>query len=352
MPHVPELVQKSRRCLGWFLAGFALCQLALGAVIDRLPSVRDPEFEARLDRLRARQAATPGRPLVLVLGSSRTGCGLDARRLSETDHYHGALVFNFGISGSGPLFQLVNLRRLLDAGIRPDLLYVEVMPALLADRDGSREERLLDGARLRLAEVLSVCPSYRHPRRLLGGWLLGRLLPCHRHQAEIRGWLGLDKASGDAGFVDEYGWRCWASPIEEGFRRQVSDLAHRQYQPYCVSETFAPGPVRALEELLALCRREGIPVKLLLMPEGKPFRDLYSPASRKAFATLMGQIQSKWGVAVVDARGWVNDTGFWDTHHLLDEGARCFTDRFGREALRPALQALAPTSGYDPHLKH
>src|SRR5436309_4680728 len=144
MPHVPKLVRKSRRRLFWLLAGFALCQLVLAVVIDtELSAVRDPEFEARLERLRARQAETPGRPLVLVLGSSRTGYGLDARRLSEAKDGSGALVFNFGISGSGPLFQLVNLRRLFDAGVRPDLLYVEVMPALLADRDGSREERLL-----------------------------------------------------------------------------------------------------------------------------------------------------------------------------------------------------------------
>src|SRR5256885_15170486 len=117
MPHVPKLVRTSRRRLGWLLAGFALCQLLLAVLIDTgLPAVRDPEFDARLQRLRARQEETPGRPLVLVLGSSRTGYGLDARRLSEAEPDGGALVFNFGISGSGPLFQLISLRRLLDAG--------------------------------------------------------------------------------------------------------------------------------------------------------------------------------------------------------------------------------------------
>src|SRR5438128_3769067 len=123
MPHVPKLVRKSRRRLLWLLAGFALCQLLLAVVIDTgLPAIRDPEFESRLERLRARQAEMPGRPLVLVIGSSRTGYGLDARRLSEANEGSGALVFNFGISGSGPLFQLVSLRRLLDAGVRPELL--------------------------------------------------------------------------------------------------------------------------------------------------------------------------------------------------------------------------------------
>ncbi|MBI1916522.1 MAG: hypothetical protein HYS12_17575 [Planctomycetes bacterium] len=279
--------------------------------------------------------------MVLVLGSSRTAYGLDARRLSEAPHDNGALVFNFGIAGSGPLFQLVGLRRLLDEGVRPDLLYVEVIPALLSDYDGSREERLLDGARLRLGEVRSLRPSYRHPGRLLGGWLLGRLLPCYRHQAEVRGCLGVDVGGSDSDLVDGYGWRPWHNSGDDGFCRRQSDLAHRQYQPLCVLSNFATGQVQALEDFLALCRREKIPVRLLLMPEAKPFRDLYSPAAREAFATLMGRMRSEWGVPVVDARDWVDDTEFWDTHHLFDEGARCFTDRFGREALRPALEELA-----------
>src|SRR5262249_42901843 len=133
-------------------------------------------------------------------------------------------------------------------------------------------------------------------------------------------------------------WRPWPSPIDEGFRHKETDVALRQYQPYCVASNFSQGEVRALEDILALCRREKIPVQLLMMPEGKPFRDLYSAEARQTLATLLRQIQASWGVRVVDARDWVDDDGFWDTHHLLDVGAHRFTDRFGREILRPALQ--------------
>ena len=35
---------------------------------------------------------------------------------------------------------------------------------------------------------------------------------------------------------------------------------------------------------------------------------------------------------------------FRDPHHLLSAGARRFSQRFGREALRPALLRLAPAS--------
>ena len=65
---------------------------------------------------------------MVVLGSSRVAYGVDAGSLSRQG-YPTALVYNFGILGSGPLLNLVNLRRLLDAGIRPNLLYVEILPA-------------------------------------------------------------------------------------------------------------------------------------------------------------------------------------------------------------------------------
>ena len=45
---------------------------------------------------------------------------------------------------------------------------------------------------------------------------------------------------------------------------------------------------------------------------------------------------------MIDARTWVDDRGFWDTHHMLPAGAHQFTERFGREALQPALQELRP----------
>jgi hypothetical protein len=94
--------------------------------------------------------------------------------------------------------------------------------------------------------------------------------------------------------------------------------------------------VRALEDVLSRCRREGIPVTLLLMPEAAPFRALYSAAAREALAELLVRLRRDWGVDVVDARTWMEDAAFSDTHHLLADGARRFTERFGREWLWPA----------------
>jgi hypothetical protein len=343
----PRLSRPSRSRLLWLLAAFVLSQGALAVAIDGwLDAVRDPEHATKLARLRERLRAAPDRPLVLVLGSSRTAYGMNAWRLSKPHYNPEPIVFNFGLMGGGPLLQTVTLRRLLAEGIRPGLVYAELMPAhLLQWRGRLQEEKLLDGARLRGGEVRWLWRFYHEPRRLVWGWLLGRLLPCYRHQAELREHLGMEPADmetnpNNPGYLDSHGWRARTDSVTAAYCRKATAIALGQYAEPCTSTQVGEEVVRALEELLELCRREGIPVTLVLMPEGKPFRDLYSPQARAACASVLDRLQARWGVRVVDARDWVADSGFWDTHHLLPEGAEQFTERFGREVLPPDLERL------------
>ena len=337
MAAIPRPRRKTWRFALSVLAGFALGQLTLGAVVDWFAPCRDPEVETKLGRLCARRKEEPNRPLVVALGSSRTAYGLDAASLSRDSH---ALVFNFGIMGSAPLMHLVNLRRLLDRGVRPDLLYVEVMPPLLADQTLPLEEKLLEVSRLSFGEVVALC-RYSHDRlRLLRHWCSARLLPC-AHCLGLQTWLTGAGAASAPGLLDAYGWRVRTEIFDEDDFRQGLGLARRQYATPCSVPAVAPGSRRALEDLLALCRREGIAVRLLLMPEGKEFRALYTPAARQALAALLARLHERWDVPVVDARDWVEDAGFWDAHHMLPAGARRFTARFRRESLNSALSELA-----------
>ncbi|MCI0456413.1 MAG: hypothetical protein L0Z62_05475 [Gemmataceae bacterium] len=349
-----DLARRSRRQLGWLLAGFALCQVVLAVAIEGwLPQVCDPEHAGKLERLRASRAAAPDRPLVLILGSSRAAFGFEAQYLSAPSPGAHPFAFNFALMGSGPLLELVTLRRLLADGQRPTLLHVEVMPAMLLARGGRRlEERMLDGARLRADEMALLHPHCREPRRVLSGWCLGRALPCYRHQAELRGCLlpdGSANAPPASWAFDGHGWCCRADQPSAGDRRQAAELARVQYGEFCSGSALAAEPVEALHALVTLCQEEGIPVGLVLMPEGQSFRSLYSPLAETAIVCFVERARREWGVAVIDARTWVEEAGFWDGHHLLAPGARRFSERLAREALDPALAALSgPARGETP----
>jgi hypothetical protein len=113
----------------------------VGFAIDVGPADHlDPEYAEHERILLDRLAENPGRPLVLAVGSSRTVFGLHAARLSTGACDPPATVFNFALKGAGPGLERLVLRRLADRGVRPDLLFVEVLPPLFNTPNGPHVE--------------------------------------------------------------------------------------------------------------------------------------------------------------------------------------------------------------------
>jgi hypothetical protein len=337
-----------RQALCWGVLFFACLQLAIGLALELGPAVRDPEYAVKQAQLLSLSNATPDRPLVVMLGSSRTMLALQAGRLGRAAGGRPALVYNFGLVGCGPILGDVTLHRLLAAGLRPDLLFVEVLtPDLNQAGDHYQEEDWLHARRLGLAELLAVRRHGSHPDNLLRQWCQSRLLPCGRPPAGLRRWLGLDARAAGTSVAgpptDAYGWHAHALPgLTPAEYRRHADLARWQYRECFGDFRLAAGPARALRDLLDCCRREHIPAALVLMPEGSEFRALYPEAVRRGIDRFLADLARETEVPVIDARTWVEDAGFWDGHHLLPEGATAFTDRFDREALRPLLGRWPP----------
>lgn len=352
-----KMMRWARGELLWTVLGFLLIQVILSFFIEtQLPRVRDPEFAAKLKLLLARKAEAPDRPLVVALGSSRTLMGLDAGRLSGGEDGCRCLTFNLGLGGCGPMMQRVCLHRLREAGLRPDLILVEVVPfQLLMGSFCPVEDRSLDGARLRSSELAALYPYLADPARQVKAWLLGRSLPCSRHQAELRDWFALDRMPGGEPVgsspvaIDSFGW---GPNLKERTPEEVASgvrYSLGQYRDELSDTRFEPGKLQALRDLLDECRREGIPTAVVLMPEAAPFRALYAAGLNRDLAELLEGLRREYGLRdVIDARTWVGDDGFYDGHHLRGDGACAFTERFGREALGPLLARLtAPFTSRD-----
>jgi hypothetical protein len=335
--------RRSALALAWGVVAFAAGQLALGLAVEHwLPRARDPEYAARVGRLRARRAEAPGRPLVLVLGSSRVEMGLRGGPAAVGPGGREALVFNFGLPGAGPELDALCLRRLFAEGVRPDLLVLEVLtPALNQPGKHPVEENWLDAGRLRDAERGFLDRYHSDPGRTLRQWLKGRV-PCVWHRDHLRALLALDPRDGAASSHDAYGWHPFGEDPTPEQRRRNSDFARGQYAAAWGEFRLADGPARALADALAMCRRRDVPVALLLMPEGPTFRALYPPSMRAGIDAHLRAVGGRWGVPLIDARDWLSDDAFYDSHHLTAGGAAAFTERFEREALPPLLRDLPP----------
>jgi hypothetical protein len=330
-----QSARSARAALWWGVVGFAVGQVLLGAAVDQaVPAVRDADYVRRLGRLRARRAAAPGAPLVVALGSSRTACGFRAGRLRPVLDGRPGVACNFGRPGAGPMVQLALLRRLLADGQRPDAVLVEFLPLYFNDRPGRLEDEkwLEDNAAPRYSarEIHRLSRYCKSPADLVWRWGLARGLPCVRQLDDLREW-----SAGAGPPADE--------DAADGALVPVADVTPEQRRRYTAAvlgdfarggafDAFrlAPQPAAALHDLLALCRRDHVRARLILMPETGAFRAAYSADMTAATAAYLAGLRRDWGVTTIDARQWVPDEGFSDGHHLLPAGGALFTDRLGR----------------------
>jgi hypothetical protein len=337
-----RLSRRSALALVWAIAAFALAQLVLGLSVERwLPEVRDPQYVTKLRMLRALQASHPDQPLILAMGSSRTQTGLRAGDLHAIYDGRSAVVFNFGLPGGGSFVEVVCLRRLLRDGIRPDLILLEVLPPTL-NQPGkhSLEEQWFDAARLRSAEMTFLGRYHTDTERLRRQWLKGRL-PCVWHADRLHLLLAPESPGIWPG-TDDHGWMPYSGDEVPPERRiQDTEFAHQQYAASWGDFRLASGPSQALDDILDACRQQAIPVALLLMPEGPTFRAHYSPSMRAGITAHLQAVSRTYHVPLIDARDWLPDDAFGDSHHLLPHGAAAFTKRFEREALTPLLQTIS-----------
>ena len=122
----------------------------------------------------------------------------------------------------------------------------------------------------------------------------------------------------------------------EAYRHNV-EVTLKAYAP-CFEGFALGGPsADALRELLELCRHEHIATALVLMPEGTAFRELYSPEAFSQIDAFLCGLSREFHAPLINAREWVPDEEFADSHHLLLSGATRFTERLGRDHLAPML---------------
>ena len=353
--HRRRLTTGARAALVWGLACFAALQVFLAVRMDRRqPELRDPEYGYKLARLRQRLADEPDRPLVLILGSSRSALGLAPLALPAPERPVGGkapIVFNFALTGSGPILELLCLHRLLRAGIRPNRVIIEVLPPVLHQEEAWAEMSWMNINRLSCDDVWFLRRYTEHPWVLGRHWLRSRLTPWFSHRfcvlsrfaaewlpwsARQDGWRGMDAA----------GWlpAPFHNLTAEEYQRK-RDFARDQYGPPLEHFHITTLPDQALRELLQLCRQEGIAALLLLMPEGTEFQSWYPPGARERIDAYLGGLSREYGVPLIDTRCWMPDTAFFDSHHLLARGAATFTERFAHAILNPVLEGKTLATG-------
>lgn len=344
----PRCLGPGARRLFFWSSGLALgIQVLLNLFIEiRHTEVYDPEYRDRLILLRQRIAEEPGRPLLLVVGSSRITTDFLPEVLPplRTPGGERVLPFNFSHTGAGPLLNLTQVRRLIREGIVPRWVVIEVAPVLLGVTGHSAV------AHQAQAGDLPVLRRYMNPWKLYGYYCWERLAACCNHRgAFLRHclpWLSSPSPTWDVMPLGPLGGTTRILHPEVGFEAITGGTAGGSgyfsgMEDFQVHETAD----RATRELLALCREHGIEAMLLLAPEAQHFRNRYPPVAQRVIDSYCATLSREYGVPVADTRGWLADHEFSDGHHILTERAGAFTLRLGREVLQPLVEGRSRVQG-------
>jgi hypothetical protein len=342
---------RARSAVAWTAVFLIAGQVALAVFVSRVrPEARDPEFGTLLTALRKRVAQAPGRPLVLVLGSSRAATSIRPAALPAGlgDDGPEPLVFNLSIIAAGPIRELQAFRRLRADGIRPDWLVVEVWPPYLTQYDRMAEKPYIFSHDVQWAEwpVLALDAADRPAarRKLLEGLLVpgyahrDGLLGLYAHPlAESRpaegSWEDNRQRTAEAGWLPNPNRPCTPEELE---------ILRRGYPPFMapILDDFHVSPLsdQALRELLGECAGAGTRAVLLLCPEHSGLRACYPPQTQARIGAYLGGLAEEYGAPVADTRAWMADEDFAEFTHLLPRAAPPYTERLGREVLRPLLR--------------
>lgn len=333
--------RKARTSIVWFAVCLVSLHLLAYFVIDVSGSnLRDPEYGRRLVHLKQRQAEHPNRPLVLVVGSSRASMGVrpDSWEEVRPGRPDDPLLFNMSLVGSGPLMELLCLRRLYADGIRPDVVILEYWPPFLREDGPYHEPARIDHARLSAVDLPLVREYWDDPADVERKMLHDRLNPLfetrHRLLSQLLPrWQPWDKRMEMAwGTLDGWGWLAGlddAHPVNIAMRPVRVQHCEKIYRAQFQNFTIHPMADRAMRESVALARSHGAKVAFVWMPEASEFRS-WMPAEVEQLAQRhLAGLRQELGIPLIDARFWMQDGDLVDGFHLSQRGAAEFTKRFG-----------------------
>jgi hypothetical protein len=334
--------RSSRAILIWCLVAFVVVQAAVAASADLLaPEVYDPEYAARLSRLQACRAEHPDRPLLLLLGSSRTGQLFRPEQLPPIVDGAGRTVipFNFSRNGGGPVYSRLAYERLCRQDLKPEWLVVELMPALMT----ARYERFFYTS-ITAGELRDLA-RYISGRRAVGFYARLHILPGYKNRTGLLRALapdwavptGVEDPEVNIDVLGGEGKRIRPS-MPDADRRAEDARVSTGYAAILANFAIDPGADRALRDLLRACRDGGTQAVIVRTPESTNFRAAYRPEALATLDAFSAGLTAEFGVKVVDARRWLRDEEFEDGHHPLLAGQRKFTARLHREVLVPMMR--------------
>jgi hypothetical protein len=324
----------SRVVLGFLVAILAVDQLLS---MFRLPRVYGSGNESRwkLELYEAQRKP----PDVVFLGCSYEFFGINPRIVdAEVESHTGTAIRSLNLSSAGAtcLTQTLLMRRILERGLPPRVVYLGLSPRSVED---SRRKWQIAGiralgeardARLILPEDLSLlgeafrAAAFRSNHQIDDTSLIMRRL-----------FVGAPLMPAAKAQYDDRGWARWLGGDRKRFRNN-EDGGAGQF-PVGNGGAFDRPNVngRALRWAIAALQSKGVSVRLLEMPLPSTASTRDDRVSRGAYRRFVDALGAAAGLAVLrPPRDVVADRDFFDDGHLSAQGAEKFSRWLAKDVAR------------------
>jgi len=324
-PTLKRGVQMARRAMLWGLTLVVLAHLVMAVALETvLPQLRDPEYGYRLVRVREKQRHHPDRPLVLVLGTSRTQNAIMPTAMAFPDEPGSPLVFNFGQAGANPLDQRLILRRLFADGVRPAAVLVEICPPTLASGDDDQLTSHIN--RLTIGDLRALDPSVdsfdlsrRWAVSRMNGWYTQRLVIISHLAPGLLPWQ--HRLTFQWKNTDRFGFSPYPANKVDEFRAARCERVFTTHGPALRDLQVNELAVQSYRELITECREHGTPVAFFLTPESPTYRNWYSSKTQAALSVYLRQLTTDSGCQVFTSPTDFAESDFADGEHMLPSAA-------------------------------
>jgi hypothetical protein len=344
---------RGRRAIAWAGLFFLLAQIGGSVLLDYVWTA--VKFRSLTNNVAAIETWKRS-PDLICLGSSRMGAAFRQDvvqdRLRQATGDSTLFVFNASIEGANLITMDYAMEKLLAAGARPRWVLLEIEPENLA-----RCNRWHRFDALRMMAWHNFLDFAIESRRS-GGFreiMMTRLLPLYHFRTQIltetgRA-LGLDAgppqpSTGAAAQPESAGvpWTVYmAQKRDESMPPEVrTKIGLETFERWLVDYEIGGKPVEALARLIQRCQQAGAEVLLVAVPTSSTHRRVYTPEIDARFLAHMRQAQDSFGCRFVDYRDRVPDRLFQDSHHVLLEGGKLFSQQIASEVLAPLLAGSRP----------
>ncbi|MBA4190466.1 MAG: hypothetical protein C0467_20965 [Planctomycetaceae bacterium] len=319
----PALVGRRRdalRSLAFAPVAFVLLLAAGWSAAETFtPEITDTEYHHRLQVIRTAAASHPRNPLGVVIGSSRLVWGFRPETLPEP-----ATGKTFWVNGShvgnGPVLNRLTLHRLLRDGVWPDVAVIEVMPAFFVRENARFVVGHFAASEMKMARGYGKFPLHFDYYFLL-----------HRFARMTDLARAFDPFAGVTTLTPRGGHPKCEEDVTEAERERRTNVVRNVYKNDLANMAVRPAADRAFRDMLGEAGRHGVRVVLIRTPEGPTFQSWYNPAGAAKFDAYLAGVAREFGTPILDARNWLDENDFFDSHHMLRRGGDKFTARFARE---------------------